>query len=177
MSTTRIAFTLLAALALGCPASHAEEEAKMAGFKLKNRAAFTSPENARAPFWPIGWQKPVAGAVTQQEVETPKVKLDPDQFSVTSILVGRPSLAVINGRAYSEGEFIRAPKAKDKGAAAGIGAAAIPAGVKVRVARVSDGGVTLELNGALTELTIRRPQLNTKSEDEGADLLKPLSER
>jgi hypothetical protein len=158
-------------------AARAEEipDAKTAGFKLKNRAAFTMPENARAPFWPIGWEKPVAGAVITQQEDTPKVTLDPEQFAVTSIILGAPAIAVINGKAYSQGEFIRAPRAKDKTAK---GATAVPVGVKVRVARVADGGVTLELNGQLTQLSIRRPQLNTnKSDEEGSDLLKPLSER
>jgi hypothetical protein len=178
---THTAFALLAALAATTLAARAEDaDVKTAGYKLKNRSVFSSPETARAPFWPIGWAKPVAGQVTQQVEQTaPTAALDPEQFSVTSILVGSPSIAIINGKPYGQGEFIRAAKPKDSKAAA-AGVTSLPPGTKVRVARVSDGAVVLELNGQYTQLTLRRPdlQLHARSEaEEGADLLKPLAER
>jgi hypothetical protein len=119
------------------------------------------------------------------QVEAPKVVLDPDQFSLTSIVLGPPSFAVINGKAYAEGEYIHAARAaKASSPAAGpatTGAASLPPGTKVRVARIRDGLVTLDLNGQLTEIQLRRHELPSASShglaDEGADLLKPLSER
>lgn len=177
---TLAALALLAAFAAAPIAARAEDaEVKTAGYKLKNRSVFSLPETSRAPFWPIGWEKPRPGQITQQQQEAaPVAKLDPEQFSVTSILVGRPSMAVINGKAYSEGEFIRAARPKEGKAAAGV--TALPPGTKVRIARVADGAVVLELNGLFTQLTLRRPELqlqNKSAEDEGADLLRPLAER
>lgn len=171
-------FALLAAFAATTVAAHAEEaDVKTAGYKLKNRSVFSQPETARAPFWPIGWSKPVAGQITQQvEQAAPLATLDPEQFSVTSIA---GSIAIINGKPYLQGEYIRAAKPKE-GKAAAPGIASLPPGTKVRVARVADGAVVLELNGQYTQLTLKRPdlQLHAHSDaDEGADLLKPLAER
>ena len=56
--------------------------------------------------------------------------LDGKAFRVTSILISTgatPSLAVINGRAYSEGEFVRMPRTPGT------------APVRVRVQRINDG--------------------------------------
>lgn len=176
---THTAFALLAAFAAATTlAARAEDaEVKTAGYKLKNRSVFSQPETARAPFWPIGWSKPVAGQVTQQtEQAAPAATLDPEQFSVTST-VG--TIAIINGKPYAQGEYIRAGKPKD-GKAAPAGVTLLPPGTKVRVARVTDGAVVLELNGQYTQLTLKRPdlQLHARGDaDEGADLLKPLAER
>ena len=40
----------------------------------------------------------------------PRYVLDEKNFAVTSILTGNPSLAVINGRSYAEGDVLRMPK-------------------------------------------------------------------
>jgi hypothetical protein len=174
---THTAFALLVAFAAATTlAARAEDaEVKTAGYKLKNRSVFSQPETARAPFWPIGWSKPVAGQVTQTEQAAPVATLDPEQFSVTSI-VG--SIAIINGKPYAQGESIRAGAKKD-GKSATAGVTSLPPGTRVRVARVADGAVVLELNGQYTQLTLKRPdlQLHTRDADEGADLLKPLAER
>lgn len=130
-------------------------------YELKKRSGFTvSGEIVRAPFWPIGWVKRQVGAPVQTAeavVAEPKVLLDEKSFKVTSILLGSgtaPSLAVINGRAYSEGEFIRMPK----------GGATPP--VKIRVQRINDGHVILQ-NATQTLVTnLQRPELSTKRAEE-----------
>src|SRR4051812_7702067 len=131
---THITLALFAALAASTLAAPAEEaDVKTAGYKLKKRSVFTQPETARSPFWPIGWIKPAPGQVTQQTQEAaPMTKLDPEQFSVTSIVGGTPPIAIINGRPYGEGEYIRAAKPKDGKAIAGV--TSLPPGTKVRVA-------------------------------------------
>ncbi|HSI11729.1 MAG TPA: hypothetical protein VK961_06775 [Chthoniobacter sp.] len=107
-------------------------------YELKNRSSFANPvDMTRAPFWPIGWLKRAKNSpmVAAQQVEAPKVALDARSFRITSILIGSgttPSLAVINGRAYSEGEFIRMPKTP------GV------VSPRVRVQRITDGSVILE---------------------------------
>ena len=78
-------------------------------YALQKKSAFTLASDHRAPFWPIGWVKR-AHAGSTEITHAPKARIDESSFSVTSILVGNPSLAVINGRAYSEGELIRMPK-------------------------------------------------------------------
>ena len=82
-----------------------------------------------------------------------------------------------------EGEFVRLPKAskeKDKAPSPELlkMIASLPAGLRIRVARITDGTVTVECAGQLTEFTLRRPQLSQHHpEEEEVDLLKPLSER
>src|SRR5215212_3933923 len=82
-------------------------------YQLKSRSSFTPvSEDARAPFWPIGWVKRTKGVAVTATRTGPAPSLDEKHFKVSSILLGNPSLAVINGRAYSEGEFLRGPKGK-----------------------------------------------------------------
>lgn len=130
-------------------------------YELKKRSSFAvNGEVVRAPFWPIGWVKRQAGAPVQSAevaaVET-RVALDEKSFKVTSILLGSgsaPSLAVINGRAYSEGEFIRMPK----------GGTTPP--VRIRVQRINDGHVILQNAAQTMVATLQRPELSTKRAEE-----------
>ena len=122
-------------------------------YELKNRSSFANPvDMTRAPFWPIGWLKRAKNStmVAAQQVE-PKIALDAKSFRVTSILIGSgttPSLAVINGRAYSEGEFIRMPKTP------GV------ASPRVRVHRITDGSVILENANQTLVAALARPELS-----------------
>jgi hypothetical protein len=59
--------------------------------------------------------------------------------------VGNPSLAVINGRSYEEGQFIRMPKA---------------AQIRPRLYRIGDGQVTIQVQNQLMTVQLRRPELN-----------------
>ncbi len=130
---------------------HAEEssgaKSGVVKYQLKNRSSFNLPETARPPFWPIGWTKRSATAPVRLP-SGPSFVLDEKNFVVTSILTGNPSLAVINGRSYSEGEFLRLPK--------GSG------GVKIRVARIYDGFVQLQLDDQLVAPKLRRQELDPK---------------
>ena len=123
-------------------------------YELKNRSSFANPvDMTRAPFWPIGWVKRSKNSpvVAAQQVEVPKVALDARSFRVTSILLGSgttPSLAVINGRAYSEGEFVRMPKTPG-----------VPP-IRVRVQRITDGSVILENANQTLVASLVRPELS-----------------
>lgn len=128
-------------------------------YELKNRSTFAGVTDAtRAPFWPIGWAKHPKGSVVQAPVEeAPKVTLDAKSFKVTSILVGSgstASLAVINGRAYGEGEFLRTPR----GAPAPV--------ARIRVQRIVDGNVTLISGTQTLTVPLTRPELNARKPDE-----------
>lgn len=147
------------------PADPAPASAKAADpvepYVLKKRSEFaaTADADARAPFWPIGWKKRKPGV--KQEVAAapapPPVALDEKAFRVTSILLGTgttPSLAVINGRAYSEGEFLRMPK----------GSATPPA--KIRVQRINDGTVILQNANQTMVASLVRSELQSKRSEE-----------
>jgi hypothetical protein len=123
-------------------------------YALKNKSAFTLPTETRAPFWPIGWVK--RAAVHGEARERPKTAINESAFSVTSILMGSPSLAVINGRAYSEGELVRMPK---DGAA------------RVRLQGINDGSVTLQCDDQTLVVALRRPELAERRPE--VDLLDP----
>lgn len=135
--------------ATAAPAAPATEPVATAGYKLKNRSAYTLPAETRSPFWPLGWRK-VAGVQNQ---ETVYVKLDPNQFVVSAILLGPPSLAVINGKHYEEGEYLRMPRPQTAEAAAAL--AKMP---RIRVARIVDGSVMLDSGGQQVMVPLRRAE-------------------
>jgi hypothetical protein len=132
-------------------------------YELKNRSSFTTaPGIARAPFWPIGWVKRDKNMVAAAPVQdlTPKVSLDAKSFKVTSILLGSgatASLAVINGRAYSEGEFLRLPRTPGT------------TPPRVRVQRITDGNVTLVYADQTVVAPLARPELSNPKPEQLLD--------
>ena len=143
-----------AGTANAAPNSPAKAPAEPGKYELKKKSAFSLAADRRAPFWPIGWVRR-ANEPRTEITDAPKQKIDEKAFAVTSILVGNPSLAVVNGRAYSEGELIRMPKGS--------------APVKVRVQRVADGSVTLQHEDQTLVIAMHRPELSEHKPD--ADLL------
>ena len=139
-------------------------------YQLKNRSSFAcAGEGTRAPFWPIGWvhRKGVSSVVAS--IAAPKAVLDERSFRVTSILLGSgatPSLAVINGRAYSEGEFLKMPRGTAVAAPAASGTTAAPAAARVRVQRISDGNVLLQHAEQIINVAMLRPELMQKKIEE-----------
>lgn len=186
MSTTtrHLLVTALAASILGStplqaapaePAAAAPEnpanvkaEAPVEPYQLKNRSTFNCPpDTARAPFWPIGWVPRAKGATANNTSAAPKLALDEKLFRVTSILLGSgstPSLAVINNRAYSEGEFIRMPRAA-AAVAAVTGKPAAPA-TRIRVQRITDGSVILQREDQTITLALLRPEIQQRKIEE-----------
>lgn len=139
----------------GQPSLQTKAPAEMPKYALKNKSTFTLPTETRAPFWPIGWAK--RAAVRGEVRERPKIAINEGTFLVTSILMGSPSLAVINGRAYSEGEFVRMPR---DGAT-----------LRVRVQGINDGSVTLQCEDQTLVVGLRRPELAERRSE--VDLLDP----
>jgi hypothetical protein len=115
-------------------------------YELNKRSAFNLPETTRPPFWPIGWVKKNTTAVVAAP-SGPRVSLDEKNFAVTSILTGNPSLAVINGRSYTEGEYIRS---KGKGQP------------RIRVVRIYDGFVQLQCEDQIIAPKLRRDEIEPK---------------
>ena len=158
---------LSVALLVSAAAVRADEPAatkpeSVPAYELKKKSTFAGvPEDSRAPFWPIGWVKrakaQVNAAAQVPVAPVAKVHLDEKAFKVTSILLGSgttPSLAVINGRAYSEGEFLRMPKGSN-----------LPP-VRVRVQRINDGNVILQNADQILVASLARPELSNKRSEE-----------
>ena len=148
MNATVLKLTLSAAT-LACVVGQAFAEVATPApvkYELKKRSAFNLPETTRPPFWPIGWVKKNTTAVVAAP-SGPRVTLDEKSFAVTSILTGNPSLAVINGRSYTEGEYIRS---KGKGQP------------RIRVLRIYDGFVQLQCEDQVIAPKLRREELEPK---------------
>ena len=122
----------------------AKPQADVGTYTLQKRSSFNLRSDHRTPFWPIGWVKREKGSHAEI-THAAKPKIDQSAFNVTSILVGNPSLAVVNGRAYSEGELIKMPKGS--------------APMKVRVEQVADGSVTLQYEDQRMVVAMRRAEL------------------
>jgi hypothetical protein len=95
--------------------------------------------------------------------------LEEKNYNLSSILLGNPALAVINGRSYSEGEFVRAPK--PPGTAPKAASPGEPSSEKtgpppkVRVARILDGLVELRSGSEVLQLPLRRQEFIPKKTD------------
>jgi hypothetical protein len=119
-------------------------------YELKNRSAFTAQDSTRPPFWPIGWVKRGASMPVMAPA-APRVTLDEKAFVVSSILLGNPSLAVVNGRSYREGEFLRLPRGAD---------------ARIQVLRILDGGVQFKTGDQLFVTKLHRPEIEGKKPEE-----------
>lgn len=132
-------------------------------YELKNRSTFANvTEASRVPFWPIGWVRHAKGQMAQVP-EEPKMTLEAKNFKVTSILVGSgtmASLVIINGRTYSEGEFLRTPRTSST-----TSTAPMPP-VKIRVQKISDGAVTLQSGTQTLVVPLTRPELGARRPEE-----------
>ncbi len=73
------------------------------GYRPKSRSIFKGTLVARDPFWPIGWTR---GAAKSDAIAVAAPEIRAEDFTVTAILLASPALAVINGREYSEGQYI-----------------------------------------------------------------------
>lgn len=77
---------------------------------IVRHSAFDASTSPRDPFLPIGWKK-VATVVAPSgggmiAAPTTESYIKPEAFVVTSISLDRIPLAVINGKAYGEGDMI-----------------------------------------------------------------------
>ena len=157
---TKLAVHTLTVSLLALSGAWAEETPAPPAYQVKNRSTFTADAEARAPFWPIGFAKR-AKATQVAAVAAPvvqKVTLDASQFKITSILLGSPSLAVINGRAYGEGEYLKTAKAAVTPVAAPAQAAP-----RIRLQQITDGSVVLQCGEQSLTVPFHRPGLAAKT--------------
>lgn len=115
------------------------------GYVLKNQSSYSGTADARSPFWPIDWRKSApAPVVSGAAAASTAIDLRPENFSVSSILLGTAGgqgLAVINGKGYAEGEFLKLPPGQSG---------------KVQVAEIHDGAVVLVSAGRKVTVPLRR---------------------
>jgi len=153
--------TIAASTAALSSTVHAESGADgnaVAGYDLKNRSGFRSDADARIPFWPIGWQRPKVKTGVETSVpvvEAPAIQLQANHFTVSSILLGHPALATINGRSFEEGEMLPVIYGEQR--------------LKVIVRSIRDGGVWLAYEGQLTFVPMRRPELGNRPAQQKAE--------
>lgn len=102
---TRLPVRILASLA--CVAAIGTVGAQDAArLKPDPPSAFLSTLNGRNPFWPIGY-RPQAENRDEQVERQPVITEIPDEsFQISSILLGNPPIAVINGGEYIPGDEI-----------------------------------------------------------------------
>lgn len=147
-------FLILAAVALAPdvfaadPTKPALPEKPALPIELKEKSSFAVQRGTRNPFLPIGWKGgPIVSAPVAARQNTPA-----DAFRLTAILVGSPSLAVINGRPYQEGQVIRMPKIDaPKGAAPQVAP---------RVYRILDGAVQIQAGEQILTVPLSRGKFN-----------------
>jgi hypothetical protein len=171
--TPRILFTSLIVLSSSVLAAAGDSATQTEGYTPKKRSSFAVPSTGRAPFWPIGW---TPQSEARAEVVAPKVTLDPEMFAVTSILMGNPSMAVINGRAYGEGEALRMPRAA-KADAGAVPRVNLPPGVRIVVQRILDGRVVLQADKQSVTVPLRRPELSQRKAEDVEEQLLSLDDR
>ncbi len=71
----------------------------------KTKSVFTSSTDQHNPFWPIGWVKMANETADTAATAVPHA----DDFTVTTILLNEPPMAVINGKEMAEGEVAPLP--------------------------------------------------------------------
>lgn len=92
----------LAVLALA-PAGVGQDTARL---KPDPPAMFVTTLDGRNPFWPIGFTPQAREPVRKEELRTRIDRFPPGTFDISSILVGDPPIAVINGGEYVPGDII-----------------------------------------------------------------------
>lgn len=135
-----LALLLVLAGAGWAPAQTAEE------LHATRRSSFEAPAGARDPLTPIGWQKPqAAGEVANPHMgRAVESYLVPAAFVVSSISLDRIPLAVVNGKAYGEGDIFPFTAGGEK--------------VQLQVFAIRDGAVTLRYKAFQVVCPIRGQQ-------------------
>jgi hypothetical protein len=160
MNPTKLLIALAGSLLSFSACAHAESspaKVKAEPYELKNRSSFSASPETRAPFWPIGWRKPNAsGSVASTPVaEQPKIQLKASSFNVTSILLGNPALATINGHSFGEGEHLPVRFGSQE--------------LRVVIRAIRDGGVWLQYETQQVFVPMRRAEIGTKQVEQKAD--------
>ena len=148
---------LLLASGISVLAQDAAGKPSPSGLPIKNKSVFNADPKMHNPFWPIGWAKKGPVAVAAPVEAAPVIVLKPEMFNVSTIMLGSPAIAVINGREYEEGQTLR--QEEPKAATAGRGtesAPSLPPSAKVQVVRILDGAVVLRCGESQVSVELKR---------------------
>jgi hypothetical protein len=130
------------------PPTHVPTAEEDGLYVLKRRSSVNLDLEMRSPFWPVGWSK--ADRKVQGPVEKPTFTLKPEYFRVSSILMGRRSLATINGRSFEEGERMTVVENGNR--------------FVIEVRQIRDGGVVLGFEKQAVAIPLQRNEVGTKRE-------------
>jgi len=87
----------------GSPAPAQPAPAASAAAAPAHKSVFLAAADAHNPFWPIGWVKTETNTADQNA--PPPMMPHAEDFTVTTILLNDPPMAVINGKEMAEGEI------------------------------------------------------------------------
>lgn len=69
-------------------------------------SSFVSTLGGRNPFWPVGWKPKEKAPVAVTEERPAITNIPPEAASISSILLGDPPIAVINGGEFTTGDIV-----------------------------------------------------------------------
>jgi len=146
INSAALLLLLVTGFAGEAPAQSAEE------LHIVRRSTFESPAAARDPMLPIGWQKQ-GGIVTDgaPAARTAESFIVPAAFVISSISLDRIPLAVINGKAYGEGDLMPFSAGGEK--------------IQIQIYAIRDGAVTLRYKAYQVVCPIRTAQLKPAFRD------------
>jgi hypothetical protein len=88
-------------------AKAAADAAAAAAAPAPHKSVFMATASDHNPFWPIGWVKTEAASANADA--PPPMMPHAEDFTVTTILLNSPPMAVINGKEMEEGEIVAFP--------------------------------------------------------------------
>ena len=120
------------------PTSTTDSATTAKQYRAATKSSFNIPEKGRNPFWPIGYVARVKSAPNEEQL----LRIPVEQFKVTSIILDTPSIALINGKDYTRGQFL--PMTTATGTA------------KLLITNIEDGFVTVQYKSIIAKLPITR---------------------
>lgn len=137
MRSITFTLTFLALVSAGT-VTLAQEVIPPAPYRASTQSTLTISENARNPFWPIGFTPRPKEEVGQEQL----LKIPVEQFRVTSIILDNPSIALINGKDYTVGQFLTANTSVGQ--------------VKLLIRKIEDGAVIVQYKNIFGRIPISR---------------------
>ncbi len=107
-------------------------------YHAHTQSTFAPPEKGRNPFWPIGFTPRAKAAVNEEQL----LRIPIEQYKVTSIILDTPSIAVINGKDYTRGQFLTLSTTTGT--------------VKLLITNIEDGLVTVQYKALIGKIPISR---------------------
>lgn len=108
------------------------------GYHARTKSSFIMPEKGRNPFWPIGFIPRQKSTVSEEQL----LRIPIEQYKVTTIILDTPSIAVINGKDYTRGQFLNLATATGT--------------IKLLITNIEDGFVTVQYKSLVGKIPISR---------------------